>query len=84
MHCSTTSPEDCLTFHVEVLDETSRDFTSSVLINDYIMTEKKILDVHRLSFIYEYIFCRCFPHKTLDVDSFFLCVCLFVSALVIG
>lgn len=22
-----------------------------------------------MSFIYEYIFCRCFPHKIIDVDS---------------
>lgn len=36
------------------------------------MTEKKILDAHRLSFIYEYIFCRCFPHKIIDVDFCFV------------
>lgn len=37
------------------------------------MTEKKkTLDAHRLSFIYEYIFCRCFPHKIIDVDCFLL------------
>lgn len=35
----------------------------------------KILDAHRLSFIYEYIFCRCFPHKILEVVFFFLCCC---------
>lgn len=41
------------------------------------MTEKKILDAHRLSFIYEYIFCRCFPHKIIDVD---FCVVLAIDS----
>lgn len=36
-----------------------------------------------LSFIYEYIFCRCFPHKILDVDFVFVFFVFYVAALVI-
>lgn len=38
---STTSPEDRLTFHLEVFRRDLERFTSSVLINDYIMTGKR-------------------------------------------
>lgn len=67
---STTSPEDRLTFHLEVFRRDLERFTSSVLINDYIMTGKRKFQMHiDCLFIYEYIFCRCFPHKIIDVDS---------------
>lgn len=40
------------------------------------MTEKKNVGAHRWSFIYEYIFCKCFPHKMVDVVFFFFfCAC---------
>lgn len=34
---------------------------------------KKNVGAHRWSFIYEYIFCKCFPHKIVDVV--FFCAC---------
>lgn len=49
-------------------------FTSGVLIINYTMTKrKKNVGTHRWSFIYEYIFCKCFPHKIVDVV--FFCAC---------
>lgn len=74
MHRSSARPEDQLTFRLEVLDETSRDSQAvSYLIIWW--HEKKHLDAHRLSFKYEYIFCKGFPHKILAVDVVRFCAC---------
>lgn len=74
-HRSSTRPEEQLTVPLEVLDQTSRVHKQCLYSLYFDKKSKKNLDAHRLSFISEYIFCKCFPHKILAVDLVHFCAC---------